>query len=176
MLEIIISIIKISIILKDCLIQRREMRPRFLKKKNNHNVSINVYVVLIHSSSKCKNYHIFPLKVVDDEKTDHLEIILFYNCERSHYVYISNFSPLIRSKSTLHDHAVYFCKWCFSSFDQQNLKYKLNGQLALEQHKLIYWLHKPILPKMPNSDTTLQFKSWENAHRHPLKSMQTSRC
>ncbi|KAE9523180.1 hypothetical protein AGLY_016413 [Aphis glycines] len=135
---------KINIILKDCHIQ------------------------LHQSSPKCKNYHIFPLRIVDDEKTDHFDIILFNDGEKSHYVYISNFSRLIRSQSILHGHAVYFCKRCFTSFDQQNLKYKLNGQLALEQHRLICGSHKPILPKMPDVGTTLQFKSWRNANRHPF--------
>ncbi|KAE9521340.1 hypothetical protein AGLY_018262 [Aphis glycines] len=138
--------------------------------EKNNNVSINLYGIkkIDQSTPKCKNYHIFPLKVVDDEKTDHFDMILFNDGEKSHYVYISNFSRLIRSQSTLHGHAVYFCKRCFTSFDQQNLKYKLNGQLALEQHRLICGSQKPILAKMPDIGTTLQFKSWENANRHPF--------
>lgn len=102
-------------------------------EKNNPSVSVNIYGVKKTSqpSLKHSNYHIFPLKIVDNEKADHFDLILITDNEKNHYVYISNFSRLIRSQTTLHGHSVYYCKRCFTSFDDRSLKYKLSGQLAL---------------------------------------------
>jgi len=136
-------------------------------EKNNPTVSVNVYGVKKITKPNL-NYHIFPLKIADDEKADHFDIILFTEGDKSHYIYISTFSRLIRSQITKHGHAVYFCKRCFSSFDDQTLKYKLSGRLALIQHKLICGSHKPILPIMPETDKFLEFDSWKHAQRHPF--------
>ncbi|KAL4127493.1 hypothetical protein QTP88_011660 [Uroleucon formosanum] len=139
-------------------------------EKNNPTVSINIYGVekISQPSSKNPDHHIFPIKVAENEKAEHFDIILFTAEEKSHYAYISNISRLIRSQTTLHGHSVYFCKRCFTSFDEQNLKYKLSGQAALEQHKLICGSHKPILPIMPDVDTWLEFDNWQHAQRHPF--------
>lgn len=75
---------------------------------------------------------------------------------------------MIRSQITKHGHSKYFCKRCFTSFDDQSLKYKLSGRAALEEHKLFCGAHKPILPKMPDVGTTLQFENWQHAQRHPF--------
>ncbi|XP_060844037.1 uncharacterized protein LOC132924001, partial [Rhopalosiphum padi] len=139
-------------------------------EKNNPTVSVNIYGVkkISQSSSKNPNHHIFPLKVVYNEKPSISTSFYSLPEKKSHYVYISNFSRLIRSQITLHGHSVYFCKRCFTSFDKQNLKYKLSGQLALQQHKLICGSHKPILPIMPDVDTLLEFDNWQHAQRHPF--------
>jgi len=124
--------------------QHHGVKLKFLKK-NNPGMSVNIYRV---KKISLERSHVYPIKVVDDEKANHFDIILFSDGEKSHYVYISNFLRLIRSQTTLHGHSVYYCKRCFTSFDNQNLKYKLSGQLALQQHKLICGSHKPILPIM----------------------------
>ncbi|KAF0721301.1 Uncharacterized protein FWK35_00023996, partial [Aphis craccivora] len=95
---------------------------------------------------KYSTYEVYPLRVADEEKTDHFDLLLVTDGDNSHYVYISNFSRLIRKQKTGHDGRVVFCKRCFMSFDNQNLKFKPSGQEALNQHKLIYGAHKPILP------------------------------
>ncbi|KAF0754640.1 Uncharacterized protein FWK35_00015239 [Aphis craccivora] len=46
----------------------------------------------------------------------------------SHYVYISNFSRLIRAQKTKHTERVVFCKRCFTSFDNQIYNRKLSGE------------------------------------------------
>ncbi|KAL4123335.1 hypothetical protein QTP88_015532 [Uroleucon formosanum] len=139
-------------------------------EKNNPTVSINIYgnKKISQPSSKYPSHHIFPLKVVENEKADHFDLILYTEGEKGHYVYISNFSRLIRSQITKHGHSKYFCKRCFTSFDDQTLKYKLSGRPALEQHKLICGAHKPILPKMPDVGATLEFENWQHAQRHPF--------
>jgi len=141
-------------------------------EKNNigQKVSVNIYGLekKLQSSSKPMPYHIFPLKVVDIEKVNHFDILYFTEGVKSHYIYISNLSRLIRSQTTLHGHSVYFCKRCFTSFDDQHLKYRLSGGVALKQHLLICGSHKPIRPIMPVIDTMLEFKAWGNTQRHPF--------
>jgi len=139
-------------------------------EKNNQNVSVNVYGLekRLQPSKKYPSYEVFPLKVVDDEKRDHFDLLLVTDGDNTHYTYISNFSRLLRSQKTSHAGQVIFCKRCFTSFDRQNLKYKLSGQAALEHHRLICGPHKPIRPKMPKKGDVLQFTVWQNAQRYPI--------
>ncbi|KAL4153871.1 hypothetical protein QTP88_001704 [Uroleucon formosanum] len=63
---------------------------------------------------------------------------------------------------------VVFCKRCFTSFDDRLLKYKLSGQEAFNQHKLICGIHKPILPIMPAEGSILEFEGWGKTQRHTV--------
>jgi len=104
--------------------------PKF--EKNNVNVSVNIYEIekRFQPPKKFPTYEVYPLRVVDEEKANHFDLLLVTDGDNSHYVYISNFSRLIRSPKTRHDGRVVFCKRCFTSFDNQNLKFKLSGQEA----------------------------------------------
>jgi len=113
-------------------------------------------------------HQIFPLKIVEEEKQDHFDLIFIMNSEKFHYAYISNFSRIIRSQITGHKESVLFCKSCFTTFDNQNCKYKLSGEGALEQHKSICGSHKAILPLMPPVNTKFEFKNFKNTIRHPI--------
>ncbi|KAE9543696.1 hypothetical protein AGLY_002092 [Aphis glycines] len=141
--------------------------PKF--EKNNINVSINVYGLdkKFQPPRKYPTYEVYPLRVADEEKTDHFDLLLVTDGDNSHYTFISNFSRLIRKQKTGHDGRIVFCKRCFTSFDNQNLKYKLSGQEALDQHKLICGAHKPILPEMSKEGECLQFEAWKKTQRHP---------
>ncbi|KAL4134767.1 hypothetical protein QTP88_006482 [Uroleucon formosanum] len=92
-------------------------------EKNNQNVSINVYG--IHKQylppPKLPTYTIFPLKVVDEEKRDHFDLLLVTENDKSHYIFIYDFSRLIRSQKTKHNGRVIFCKRCFKTFDDRRL-------------------------------------------------------
>ncbi|KAL4121528.1 hypothetical protein QTP88_014022 [Uroleucon formosanum] len=139
-------------------------------EKNNQNVSVNVYGLekRLQPPKKYPSYEVFPLKVVDDEKRDHFDLLLATDGDNTHYTHISKFSRLLRSQKTSHEGQAIFCKRCFTSFDKQNLKHKLSGQAALEHHRLICGPHKPILPKMPAEGAVLEFNAWQNAQRHPI--------
>jgi len=65
-------------------------------ERNNLGMSVNVYGV---KKISLEHSHVYPIKVVDDEKANHFDIILYSDGEKSHYVYISNFSRLIRSQT-----------------------------------------------------------------------------
>ncbi|CAI6370610.1 unnamed protein product [Macrosiphum euphorbiae] len=138
-------------------------------EKNNKNVSINVYGLdKKFQVPKLPRYEVYPLRVVDVEKVNHFDLLLVTDGDNSHYIYISNFSWLIRAKKTRHEERVVFCKRCFTSFDNRNLKYKLRGQTALNQHQLICGAHKPILPEMPKEGDCVEFRAWKNTVRHPF--------
>ena len=102
--------------------------PKF--EKNNVNVSVNVYGIekKFQPPKKFPTYEVYPLRVVDEEKEGHFDLLLVTDGDNSHYVYISNFSRLVRAQKTVHHGRVVFCKRCFTSFDNRNLKYKLHGQ------------------------------------------------
>ncbi|CAI6357863.1 unnamed protein product [Macrosiphum euphorbiae] len=139
-------------------------------EKNNNNVSINVYGLdkKFQVPRKYPTYEVYPLRVVDEEKKEHFDLLLVTDGDNSHYVYISNFSRLIRAQKTIHNGSVIFCKRCFTSFDNQNFKFKLSGQEALDQHKLICGAHKPILPEMPKEGDCVEFRAWKKTVRYPF--------
>ncbi|KAF0725786.1 Uncharacterized protein FWK35_00028364, partial [Aphis craccivora] len=107
---------------------------------NNPNVTVNVYALEKHfqSPQKFPKYEVFPLKVVDEEKTDHFDLLLITDDdENSHFTYISNFSRLVRSQKTRYKARAVFCKRCFTSFEPLNInKYELNERIRFEEHKL----------------------------------------
>jgi len=45
----------------------------------------------------------FPLKVSDNEKQDHFDLLLLTDGDNSHYIHISKFSRLLRSQKTRHE-------------------------------------------------------------------------
>lgn len=134
-------------------------------ERNNPNVSINVYGL---KHQKNKKHNVYPLKVVDKEKTDHFDLLLITDGDKSHYTYISNFSRLVRSQKTNHNNRVYICKRCFTAFDNQPRKHILNGLEALEEHHEICGQHKPVLPQMSPPGTMLKFDGWCKTQRHPI--------
>ncbi|KAL4111836.1 hypothetical protein QTP88_015719 [Uroleucon formosanum] len=106
-------------------------------EKNNQNVSINVYGV--HKQylppPKLPTYKIFPLKVVDEEKRDHFDLLLVTENDKSHYIFIYDFSRLIRSQKTKHNGRVIFCKRCFTTFDDR----KFEGWSETQRHPFVIY-------------------------------------
>ncbi|CAI6374590.1 unnamed protein product [Macrosiphum euphorbiae] len=139
-------------------------------ERKNPSVSINVYGLeqKLNPLLKTKSYIVFPLKVVDKEKEEHIDLLYITKEEKMHYIYISNFSRLIRSQSTGHVASRVFCKRCFTSFDNRELKHRKNGQAGLDEHMIICGSHNAILPVMPKPEDQIKFKSWENTVRHPI--------
>jgi len=134
-------------------------------EKNNPKISVNVYGL---KKGKNRRHIVYPLKVVDEEKKDHFDLLLITNGDKSHYTYISNFSRLIRTQKTEHNDSVVLGKRCFTSYDNRPLKNTLCGQAALDHHKLICESHKPISPQMPGSGSMLEFGAWNKTQRHPI--------
>ncbi|KAE9521294.1 hypothetical protein AGLY_018313 [Aphis glycines] len=122
-------------------------------EKNNTRVSINVYGLekKFDPTKKYPVYNIYPIRVVDEEKSDHFDL-LFTTCDdNSHYTYITSLSRLVRSQKTRYEHS-----------------FKSNGREALEEHKLFCGVHKPIFPEMPKEGECTNFKKWKNTVRQPF--------
>jgi len=52
---------------------------------------------------RLKTFTVFPLKIVEEEKVDHFDLLFITEGDIFHYIYISNFSRLIRSQSSGHN-------------------------------------------------------------------------
>jgi len=107
-------------------------------ERKNPFVSINVYGLeqKLNPLLKTMSYIVFPLKVVDKEKEEHIDLLYITKEEKIHYIYISNFSRLIRSQSTGHVASHVFYKRCFTSFDNRERKHRKNGQAGLDEHNI----------------------------------------
>jgi hypothetical protein len=75
-----------------------------------------------------KNHIIYQFKVVDKEKSDHFDLLLLCEGNKSHYMFILNLSRLIRTQKTAYKEKVLFSKRCFKSFDDRTHTFKLSGQ------------------------------------------------
>ncbi|KAF0703175.1 Uncharacterized protein FWK35_00034711 [Aphis craccivora] len=62
-------------------------------EKNNPNVTVNVYGLEKHFQppQKFPKYEVFPLNVVDEEKTDYFDLLLITDDENSHFTYVRPF-------------------------------------------------------------------------------------
>jgi len=89
-------------------------------ERRNEEVSVNIYGLKPGKGGKGgKESIVYPIKVVENEKANNFDLLLFEGSERMHYTYISNFSRLVRSQKTLHRGKLFICKRCFTAFDEQ---------------------------------------------------------
>ncbi len=78
--------------------------------KNNLTVSINIFGL---NENKTK---IFPIRITDEEKEDHFDLLLITNNTTSHYCLITNFNAIIASQLSKNEHSIFVCKRCLASF------------------------------------------------------------
>lgn len=129
-------------------------------EKNNSDASVNVYGL---DSKKT----VYPLRITNEEKPNHFDLLYITRNGVGHYCYISEFSRLIRSQLTTCTHKVSVCKRCFKHY--QGPKRKLNLKTHVKDCSKL----KPariLMPSEPNDDLSdssniLQFKN----HHHSLK-------
>lgn len=63
-------------------------------EKNNNNVSINVYGLdKKFQTPKLPTYEVYVVCVVDEEKTNHFDLLLVTDGDNSHYIYIYRIFP-----------------------------------------------------------------------------------
>jgi len=142
-------------------------------EKSNPGTSVNVYGVRKCVKNKNKRSStqsvVYPLRIVDEEKENHFDLLLITGKDdKNHYAVISNFSRLASSQKNNHQHRLFYCKRCFASFEDRPLKYKLHGERALANHRLLCGSHKPVVPLMPKEGDTLKFKAWCKTDRLPF--------
>jgi len=141
-----------------------------LFERMNPGVSVNVYGVRNRENNKSSTQYLaYPLHVVDNELPNHFDLLLITGNEgKQHYAYISNFSRLASLQINNREHRLYTCKKCFTTFDDQPLRYKLHGEEALARHRLVCGTHKPILPVMPKEGEILKFNALCKTQRVPF--------
>jgi len=99
---------------------------------------------------------------VDSEKINHFDLVMLKQNEKLHYTYISNFWALISSQKFLRENYSYFCKQCFTTFENRPNKLSRNESEALEKHMSICGTYKSIRLIMPKENTMLKFEAWQS--------------
>ena len=127
--------------------------------ERDNNVSINVYGVE-------NNKTIFPLKVCDNEKSEHFDLLLLNENDKYHYCYIKNFNKLIQKQLTKNCKKIEFCKRCLAYFSVQSKK--------LNIHKKSCGKHKPARIIMP--DENLKFKNFHYQFKLPIVAYADFEC
>jgi len=96
------------------------------------------------------------------EKSNHFDLLLLKDNDRSHYAYISNFSRFAPAQKNLHKErkVLHFVKGVFQLDSRQKNK--------LEEHSRICGEYKSILPVIPAPGTILEFDGWNKTQRHPI--------
>lgn len=153
-------------------------------EKENPGVSINVYILKEGKSSykyniKEKNitknklnlnqnqYLVNPLKVCDEEKDDHHDLLFFGDgTGKTHYCRIINLAKLVGAQISRHGHSILLCKRCFKCFSQN--KGPLTAEQRLNSHKIKCKNNKPLTPILPAPKTILNFENWGYTNKHPF--------
>lgn len=132
-------------------------------EKINCELSINVYGL------DSKNI-VFPLRITNEEKPNHFDLLYITRNGVGHYCYISDFSRLIRSQLTKNTHKISICKRCFKHFQGANRETNLKAH-SLDCSKL-----KPARIIMPSESTSnnengsniLKFKNHHYSIKLPI--------
>ncbi len=122
-----------------------------------NNISINLYEV------NGKNIQPYLTCSQDEKKSDHVNLLLIEDNDRSHYVYIKNLTKLVRDQLTKHEHHHFICERCF--YHTENTEVFRRHQTLCDHYfgneKAI-----PILPKV--EDRILKFKGIHKTNRISL--------
>ncbi|XP_063243245.1 uncharacterized protein LOC134542708 [Bacillus rossius redtenbacheri] len=135
-------------------------------ERHNPTVSVNVYTL-------GEENKVVPIRVVDEEKQQHFDLLLISDVDHKHYCLITDFSRLIRSQVTNHNERIYICKRCFKSFDDQLRVTGMTGQQCLEQHRRYCVPHAPVRVEMPLPDKDgnpprLEFTNFHHMGKLPI--------
>ena len=133
--------------------------PKF--QKANPSISVNVFGL-----DDKRNSEIVPLFVTREKRKNHVNLLLISNEKTSHYVWIKNFSALVRHR-TSHQGKVFVCDNCIRPY---------TTKLAYDRHLECCLLNKPAAVKMPveSSDpdckakAILKFDSKQKCHPVPF--------
>ncbi|XP_046387447.1 uncharacterized protein LOC124157025 [Ischnura elegans] len=117
-----------------------------------NNISINVFGI-------DEKNNVYPLKVVDEELSDHRDLLYLVKENKSHYCWIKSFNKLLHSQITKNHNSIYVCKRCFCHFHTHE---------KLEIHRLDCMKNAPSKIIMPGDDEKLlKFKNVGRAMRVP---------
>lgn len=123
--------------------------PKF---ESVNNISINVFT--LEQNSKSKEFVVFPIKVVKNEKNEHRDLLLLKDENTSHYAWIKNFEKLVSKQISKHNGRKYVCKSCLIHF---------NTKSPYKTHKTLCNLHEPVTVQMPaEEDKFLSFQKFNH--------------
>jgi hypothetical protein len=122
-----------------------------------NNISINLYVV------NEKSIQPYLTCSQDEKKSDHVNLLLMEDNDKSHYVYIKNLPKLVRDQLTKYEHHHFICERCF--YHTENVELFRRHQ-TLCNHYFDNEKALPILPKA--EDNILKFKNFHKTIRVPL--------
>jgi len=124
-------------------------------ERQNPMVSINVFEL-----DKSK---VYPLKVCDEEKRFHYDLLYLSNGETNHYALIKNFNKLIRPQLTKAHSSITTCKRCLTHFQGPKKLARLEDHKKYCNQKFV---EEPAKAYVPEKGSTLKFEKWE--YTYPL--------
>jgi hypothetical protein len=126
---------------------------KFFKQNN---ISINLYVV---NGKSVQPY----LTCSQEKKSDHVNLLLIEDNDRSHYVYIKSLPKLVRDQLTKHEHHHFICERCF--YHTENIERFRRHQTLCDN----YFKNEKAIPILSDDkDNILKFKNIHKTIRVPL--------
>ena len=93
----------------------------------------------------------YPLKMVEKDCVNTIDLFLYEKDCVSHYSLIKNFTRLIKSQKTKSKGKIFICKKCFTHYTKEEL---------LQKHILYCSNNETVSVKMPKPNTILHFKNY----------------
>ena len=93
----------------------------------------------------------YPLKMVEKDCVNTIDLFLYEKDGVSHYSLIKNFTRLIKSQITKSKEKIFICKKCFTHYTKEEL---------LQKHILYCSNNETVSVKMPQPNTILHFKNY----------------
>ncbi|XP_073259356.1 uncharacterized protein [Porites lutea] len=98
------------------------------------------------------NKKFYPLRMVEKDCLNTIDLFFFEQDGVSHYSLIKNFTRLVKSQITSSKNgSIFICKKCFTHFTKEEL---------LQKHILYCSNNETVVVKMPKENTMLEFKNY----------------
>ena len=110
---------------------------------------------------------IFPLCISKSDHTVHVDLLLLKDEQKSHYVWIKNFSSFL-SHLTKHDGARFYCRFCLHRFSTENL---LNDHITLCKNHIAQKIQMP-----DATNNILSFKNYQFQLKVPFRIYADFEC
>ena len=122
-------------------------------EKNNKDISVNVYGI----NEEEKIYSLHTSKNFD--RKHHIDLLLISNKETNHYCLIKNFSRLVSTQSSSHEHKTYYCRNCLQGYYSKE---------TLAKHFAYCQDHISARIELPEKGSFLMFHHAERSMRVPF--------
>ena len=100
-----------------------------------------------------------PVRVAEERKAKHVDLILLQNEDTSHYVWIKDKSRLLANQLNQHKGKTYICGFCLHAFQSARIL-KINVERCKQ--------HRPQLTQMPAEGEKLHFPARHQQHPLPF--------